>query len=397
MRGKILLFSYLFIFSFILKVDAFIERYISLEEVVSSCTNIIYGEVRTVNENRMTAIIDVKEDILGHSGLKEIKINLSIGQHRQGSTPRMMIVHFKQGVPIMIFYQKHAGQIDSVGHTDKTWFQCRTYVGTGPKWRERWWAFTHIEIRMPRTYDGETSALLELVRKMTAGSRETLDGPIAPTFDESPPDAIKILVFSCEKYDDEFATLARFIQIDKYSFAIEQTLDKELPKLGKADILWIGQSAIQQDWYVFDRTDERRIKRFAANGGVVIVSGQDSYSDRRCPTKWFPKYLIGAHQGLQTDFQPTQHASSLFQKPNQIQSGQICIEDTWSRWSKKVKVLATTKSGKGMVVGTLECGKGLYIVTSLQNKSTANVATNRQMMENLLYFASRWLKARKSM
>jgi len=49
------------------------------------------------------------------------------------------------------------------------------------------------------------------------------------------------------------------------------------------------------------------------------------------------------------------------------------------------------------VVGTLECGKGLYIVTSLQNKSTANVATNRQMMENLLYFASRWLKARKSM
>lgn len=392
MRSKILSLSCFFIFSLILNTEAFIERYINLEEVVSSCTNIVCGEVKTVNEDRLTVTVEVKEDILGLSGLKEIKINLAIGQRRQGSTPRMMMVHFKPGAPIIIFYQKQAGNINSVGHTDKTWFQCKTYVGTGPKWQSRWWAFTHIEIYMHRTYDGETSGLLKLVRKMTAGDREGLAGPTAPTFDEAPLDARKILVFSCDKYDDEFATLARFIQIDKYSFAIEQTLDKELAKLAKADILWIGQSALQQDWYTLDISDERRIKRFAANGGVVIVSGQDSYPERKCPTKWFPKYLLGFHQGFQTDFQPTQHASALFQKPHQIQSGQICIEDTWARWNKKVKVLATTKSGQGLVVGTLECGKGLYIVTSLQNKSAANVAMNRPMMENLLYFASRWLE-----
>ena len=394
MRSKILLLLCSLIFSFMQRADAFIERYISLQEVVSSCSNIVSGEVKTVSENRLTATINVKEDILGYSGLKEIKINLAIGQRRQGSTPRMMIKHFKAGEPIVIFYQKKAGHINSVGHTDKTWFQCKTYVGTSSKWRGRWWTFTHVEIYMNRTYDGKTSGLLKLVRKMTVEHEEVLDAPIAPTFDEAPSDAIKILVFSCDMYDDEFAALARFIKIDKYSFAIEQALDKELPKLGKADILWIGQSAIQQDWYVLNISDERRIKRFAANGGIVIISGQDSYPERRCPTKWFPKYLLGAHQGFQTDFYPTEHASFLFQKPNQIQSGQICIEDTWARWSKKVKVLATTQSGKGLVVGTLECGKGLYIVTSLQNKSVTNVATNRQMMENLLYFASHWLEAR---
>jgi len=377
-----------------LKADAFIERYISLQEVVASCTNIVYGEVKTVDKDRLAATIDVKEDILGSSRLKEIKISLAMGQRRQGSTPRMMIKHFKQGEPIMMFYEKKQGHINSVGHTDKTWFQCKKYVGTGTRRREQWWPFTHIEIYMRRTYDGETSGLLELVQKMTSGYREVLDTPVAPKFDEAPPDATKILVFSCDMYDDEIAALARFIKIDEYSFAVEQTLDKQLPELGKADILWIGQSAIQQNWYVLDVSDERRIKRFVANGGVVIVSGQDSYSSRRCPTKWFPKYLLGAHQGLQADFCPTEHASFLFQKPNQIQSGQICIEDTWARWNKKVEVLATTKSGKGLVIGTLECGKGLYIVTSLQNKSTISVATNRQMMENLIYFATRWLKKR---
>jgi len=382
----------LFIFSFVWRADAFIDRYISLQEVVSSCTNIVYGEVKTVSEEKLTATIDVKEDILGSSGLKEVKINLATGQRRQGSTPRMMIKHFKQGEPIMVFYEKKQGHINSVGHTDSTWFQCKKYVGTGPKWRERWWTFTHIEIYMHRTYDGETPGLLELVRTMTVGYREVLDTPVAPKFGEAPPDATKMLVFSCDMYDDEFAALARFINIDKYSFAIEQTRDKQLSKLGKADILWIGQSAIQQDWYVLDISDERRIKRFVANGGIVIVSGQDSYYDRRCPTKWFPKHLVGAHQDFQTDFCPTAYASFLFQKPNQIQSGQICIEDTWARWSKKVKVLATTKSNKGLVVGTLECGKGLYIVTSLQNKSVTSIATNRQMMENLIYYATRWLE-----
>ena len=127
---------------------------------------------------------------------------------------------------------------------------------------------------------------------------------------------------------------------------------------------------------------------------LTNIASQDSYPDRRCPTKWFPKYLLGANQGFQTNFYPTVHASFLFQKPNQIQSGQICIEDTWERWSKKVKVLATTESGKGLVVGTLECGEGLYIVTSLQNKSATYVAINQQMMESLLYFATLWLETR---
>ena len=40
-------------------------------------------------------------------------------------------------------------------------------------------------------------------------------------------------------------------------------------------------------------------------------------------------------------------------------------------------------------------GKGLYLVTSLKNRTQTHIEYNKNMMENLLYFAVKWLKSKR--
>jgi hypothetical protein len=64
-------------------------------------------------------------------------------------------------------------------------------------------------------------------------------------------------------------------------------------------------------------------------------------------------------------------------------------------WSKKYTVLATTNNGFDMAFGMLKYGNGMYLLTSLHNETFFQVATNLRLMENLIYFAARWLKTKK--
>jgi hypothetical protein len=101
--------------------------------------------------------------------------------------------------------------------------------------------------------------------------------------------------------------------------------------------------------------------------------------------------MKGVEQRGRSDFQPTSAAGTLFSKPNAIRSGEVFIDDTWTDWSDKYRILATTNGGKEIAVAMLEYGKGMYLVTSFQNETTANVYVNRPMMENLIHFAVKWM------
>jgi len=211
--------------------------------------------------------------------------------------------------------------------------------------------------------------------------------------DKIPKNVLRVLALAGNKSDEEYYALREFTSVDKQRIYYQQTLDTDLLDLSKANILWIGYKEIKGSEYNFTRTTEERIKNFVKNGGVVIVSGQDSDKKVTCPTGWIPEKLVGVERPKRLDFKPTRAAGDLFRKPNVIR--QMFIDDTWTQWSKKFEILATSNDGNDMVVGTLRYGKGMYIVTSLKTRTQTHIEYNRNIIENLLYFAVKWLKSKK--
>ncbi|HIE27777.1 TPA: hypothetical protein EYP66_10860 [Candidatus Poribacteria bacterium] len=202
---------------------------------------------------------------------------------------------------------------------------------------------------------------------------------------KEPPVNVLALTGNVSKF--EFYALARFDKVGEHEIRYIQTKDRRLPKLDGADILWIGQGEISEEKYLLDKSVERKIRDFVKKGGVTVVVGQDSDHKRPCETGWITRRLVGVERNSRRDFRPTQKAGDLFRRPNTIKSGQLHIDDTWTDWDKRFDILATTNSGKDIVVATLKEGKGMYIVTGIQNETEEDVKANAPLMENLIHFA----------
>jgi len=273
LSGALLLFCMLVLCS---SSFGYIERKYTLEEVIESCTNVLFGTVESIDSKRLRATIKVDKDILGESGLEMIKINLAVGQRRPESGPEKMIQYFREGKPAVIFYDLHSGQLNALGHAGSKWFQCKTYVGKeweGVNWRDKWWSFTHIEIHMHNAYRGWTVNLQKKVLEVIQQRDMILAREPAPGFKKATDKHIKMLVLSERKYHTEYRTLCRIGKVGEYQFAYKQTYDPNLADLEQAHILWVGYRAMGEDRYVLNRETENRIKKFVQNGGMVIVSG----------------------------------------------------------------------------------------------------------------------------
>ena len=165
MRGKYLV-AVLLVFAATAttyKAYSFIVRKYSLEEIIAESTNIVFGTVSSVNKVRKWAIVDLEEDIKGKSKFDKIKINIAVGQTKQGSTPTMLMKKFNADLPFILFYRMGRGNIDALGHISGTWFQMKT--PDNPDKDKLWWNFTHIEIHMPQTYKGSTPNFQRLLRQ----------------------------------------------------------------------------------------------------------------------------------------------------------------------------------------------------------------------------------------
>ena len=393
MRTRLLLLSCIlllglqFLFT-VSQTQAFIARHYTLQEVLAECSNIVFGTVTSVNQKRMTAKVKVEENLKGESKFEEIKINLSTGQ---GNFPQKMIKKFKDGKPIIIFYKREGRRIPSLGHVDGTWFQ--TFAQDRSDKSRVWWNFTHIEIYMHRTYKGSTPDFQQLVRDTLAGRAKPENAKTSKveSLAEAPAGAMRMLVLSGNRYNVEFRTLSAFNPIAEHQIVYKKTKDRNLPTLDHADILWLGQGEICEDRYRLTKKRENRIKAFVKDGGVVIVSGQDSDDDRPCATGWIPEPMKGVERLGRSDFEPTRAAGTLFSEPNDIEFGDVFLDDTWTNWSDKYTILATTNDGKEIAFATLEYGEGMYLITGLQNETSANVFINYQILENLIHFAVKWL------
>jgi len=377
--------------NFVYKSFGYIERKYTLQEVIESCTNIVFGKIESVDDKRLNVVIKVEEDVLGESGFEKIKINLAVGQRRPETSPEKMVQYFREGKPVVIFYDLHSGQLNSLGHVGGKWFQCKTYVGKEweeKNWRDKWWSFTHIEVHMHNAYKGWTVNLQKKVREILKEMDVVLAGKPAPTFEEASKEHIKLLLLSNRNYATEFRTLRRFRQIGKYKFACERTYDTKLPEFEKASILWIGYRGLGEDRCLIDGNCENKIKKFVKNGGVVILSGQDNDIGS---TKWFAGKLNAVECEVQIGIYPNQNADVLFQTPNKVKTEDIYTEDAWNGWGNHFEVLATTNDRRNIAIGRYKYGKGMYLITSLHHQTFFQVARSQHLMENLLYCAAKHL------
>lgn len=372
---------------------AFIEREYTIREVLDACTNIVFGEVKSVDKGRLRGVITVQKDVKGKSELKEIKMNFATGHYKRGTSPEKMVRLLKPGMPIIVFYREHYG-IDSMCFIDNTWFQMRAYRGG---YSGSWWTFTHIDPMMSRTFDGKTEAFQKIVLDMLAGKMWVA----------APKDAVKVLVLTGNSthptwsqtpvYTNtatyEYQAVRSVKEVGKRAIAHEPTKEHKLPQLENADILWIGYEEISSyGHYLLSDEVEKKIKNFVKKGGIVVVTGQDSSAEKPCGVGWLQGKLKGVESPPTQHFAVTEKGKSLFSIPNVIASGKIFIDDAWVDWDRKDEIFATTKDNKELVVGARRYGKGLYIITSLRNDSQYTTSMNKALMENIMHYAVSQLK-----
>ena len=192
----------------------------------------------------------------------------------------------------------------------------------------------------------------------------------------------------------EFLMLRKFGKVGKWRVAYQQTRDRSLAGLQDAQILWIGVDEMSKNGYRLSKKAEDRIKSFVQRGGIVIVTSQDSDPPGKlCGNGWIPEPIKGVEEAARRDFKPTKRAGDMFKRPNLVNPGTVRLDDTWTGWSKKYEVLATTNAGKNIALATLQYGKGMYLVTALHNETEAYAKDNAPLMENIIHFSVKRLKS----
>ena len=358
--------------------EGYIAKRYSVPQIVKESTNVVSGTITVVNAKRQTADIKVEENLKGTSEFQVIKMRFDV--YKGEEDHRKEIIRFlRQGEPIIIFYEQKGGRINSIAHTRGKWFQTQVTKQRDRGWGR--WMFTHFE---------------KYLNKDTVSRRDSTPDFLKELRGMLGEDAIQLFYLRTDSYKEESPVISNINSIEERWIAYQSTTNRDLPGLSKADILWLGFRTLSRDGrYRLNNKQENRIKEFVKNGGVVIVSGQDSDEGRPCETGWLPEPLNGVESQHRNDFQPTSHAGELFQAPHRIRSGNLSLDDSWNGGNGKYEVLATTNNGKEIVVAKLRYGKGMYLITSLHNGQKSRVEKNRRMLENLVHFAVEFLKESK--
>ncbi len=360
-----------------LGAEGYISVRYTIPQIVNESTNIVFGTIAEVNTNRKTANIKVEKNLKGHSEFEVIRIRFDIfkgeADHR-GEIARFL----KKDEPIVVCYLQAEGRIDALAHTRGKWFQLQLTKDPKRGWGR--WGFTHFEKYLNKDKVSKRDSTPEFQKELTAILNDGV---------------IRLFLLNRKNYQEELPVIANINKAGKRWIACNDTTDRDLEGLSKTDILWLGYRAIDDGRYLLNRHQEKRIKDYVKNGGIVIVSGQDSDPNRPCGVGWLSEPLKGVDIKHHNDFKPTAKAGALFKAPHRIQSGQLSLDDSWNGWNDKFEVLATTNSGKEIVVAKLRYGKGMYLITSLRNDDKVNISKNRDMLENLIHFAVAFLDRSK--
>lgn len=394
---------------------AFIERQYTIDEVVEASTHILFGRIGTVDKTKQRIIVLAERGVKGKSEFQQINVNVAVGDVRAGqSTPEILLQKVKADQPAIVFYEDQAGRLAGLVYTENTWFQIFGSRSGDPN--KIWWNFSHIEVYMHRTYQGDSRKFQQIVEAAVSGKSSELANNKSGKSGKSDKDAwpdrkdiVKVLVLSGrgsplirKKMDSksseisatpELIALMRLDRVKRWELAYRPSSDLSLPGLEEAHLLWIGFREVGRDGYHLDNETEVRIRNFVKQGGVAIVSGQDYDDNRPLGTGWIPE-PIGGVELNQMPLKSTGHLPNLLQSPQKVNLSQLVIDDAWTGLSEKYVVALKTTDERGVALAQLKYGKGFYLITALSNANQQAVEANQPLMENLIHYAVEQLMSR---
>ena len=282
--------------------------------------------------------------------------------------------------------------------------------------------------RKPNTAEQRARSRKRMRNRILKGVNATLNGQLWKSGNGLPKTSntkrtevqmampLKLMALTGNTSTVEFPVLERFEYVQDHHMIYSEVQDlRRTDRLPKTDILWIGNGEIYKSGYRLNIDVEHRIKNFASQGGVVIVSGQDvkTSAKQRRGAGWIPEPLTGVECGETYELFPTSKGkrSRIFQYPNPLNGNHtdldakdrpfIRLDDMWldplGKWTSLAKI-NTAAAGlprngfeEASALLLLPFQKGLYIVTSLKNETESDVRVNDRIMENLLHFSVKWL------
>jgi hypothetical protein len=144
-----------------------IEAQYTLGRVASESTNILIMEVTRINKEKNLVIWKKVRDLKGQQAGEEIKQN--IGQRGEPGDSQAVMEWAQVGRQALLFYNE-SGSLTCIG---PHWYQA---------FKEgEWWAMSHAEVYMTRTYYGDVAQLFPAVEQLLAGKEVVIpclaDGP----------------------------------------------------------------------------------------------------------------------------------------------------------------------------------------------------------------------------
>ncbi len=140
---------------------AYVEAVYPLQQVLAESEVIAEGVVEKHDAEKKIAFIRIGRSLKGKCHYDLVRLNYGGGQFWH---PQAIPRHLVPGAPALIFY--NAGRQAEV-YLNRFFFQLYGDAGAAPD--KAWWTFTHIEIRMNRTFNGTAPELSELVQRILAG------------------------------------------------------------------------------------------------------------------------------------------------------------------------------------------------------------------------------------
>ncbi len=144
--------------------QGFIEKIYPLQEVLKECTHIAVGHIEQVDQKGRTAVLVLERQLKGPLEYKKANLNIGVGP---GPHVRFLMERLEPGAPAVLYYKQEGQAIASLVYVMGHWVQF--FATDQPKQRDKvWWRFTHVELKMGRTFVGPTTNLVHLTQDVLA-------------------------------------------------------------------------------------------------------------------------------------------------------------------------------------------------------------------------------------
>jgi hypothetical protein len=146
---------------------SYVEALMPLRQVLDDSEVIAEGTIEKVDPKNETAVARITRSLKGTCAYERVRMTFGGGQLWH---PEAIRKHLVVGAPVILFY--NAGRQAEM-YLNRFFFQLYGDAAAPPE--KAWWSFTHVEIRMNRTFNGTVAELSELVAQVLAGKAKPPD------------------------------------------------------------------------------------------------------------------------------------------------------------------------------------------------------------------------------